>query len=72
MIVAGISEDLAKVQGIDFRKYNLIYLLSIALPGALGDEDHAGTDARCISRYSCLHRQKYEQKSHPIFLWWIN
>jgi zinc transport system permease protein len=36
MILAGISEDLAKVQGSNFRKYNLIYLLGIALTVALG------------------------------------
>jgi ABC-type Mn2+/Zn2+ transport system permease subunit len=36
MILAGISEDLAKVQGANFRKYNLIYLLGIALTVALG------------------------------------
>jgi ABC-type Mn2+/Zn2+ transport system permease subunit len=36
MILAGISEDLAKVQGAHFGKYNLVYLLSIALTVALG------------------------------------
>jgi ABC-type Mn2+/Zn2+ transport system permease subunit len=36
MILAGISEDLAKVQGANFRKYNFIYLLGIALTVALG------------------------------------
>ena len=36
MILAGISEDLAKVQGANFGKYNLIYLLGIALTVALG------------------------------------
>jgi ABC-type Mn2+/Zn2+ transport system permease subunit len=36
MILAGISEDLAKVQGANFKKYNLIYLLGIALTVALG------------------------------------
>jgi ABC-type Mn2+/Zn2+ transport system permease subunit len=36
MILAGISEDLAKVQGANFRKYNLMYLLGIALTVALG------------------------------------
>jgi zinc transport system permease protein len=36
MILAGISEDLAKVQGTNFRHYNLIYLLGIALTVALG------------------------------------
>jgi zinc transport system permease protein len=36
MILAGISEDLAKVQGANFRKYNLIYLLCVALTVALG------------------------------------
>jgi zinc transport system permease protein len=36
MILAGISEDLAKVQGANFRKYNLVYLLGIALTVALG------------------------------------
>jgi zinc transport system permease protein len=36
MILAGISEDLARVQGSNFRKYNLIYLLGIALTVALG------------------------------------
>jgi ABC-type Mn2+/Zn2+ transport system permease subunit len=36
MILAGISEDLAKVHGANFKKYNLIYLLSIALTVALG------------------------------------
>jgi zinc transport system permease protein len=36
MILAGISTDLAKVQGINFNKYNLLYLLNIALIVALG------------------------------------
>jgi len=36
MILAGISEDLAKVQGANFKKYNLMYLLGIALTVALG------------------------------------
>jgi zinc transport system permease protein len=36
MILAGISKDLAKVQGINFNKYNLLYLLNIALIVALG------------------------------------
>ncbi|MGQ9509751.1 MAG: metal ABC transporter permease [Thermodesulfobacteriota bacterium] len=36
MILAGISEDLAKVQGANYKKYNLIYLLGIALTVALG------------------------------------
>jgi ABC-type Mn2+/Zn2+ transport system permease subunit len=36
MILAGISEDLAKVQGANFGKYNLVYLLGIALTVALG------------------------------------
>jgi ABC-type Mn2+/Zn2+ transport system permease subunit len=36
MILAGISEDLAKIQGANFRKYNLMYLLGIALTVALG------------------------------------
>jgi ABC-type Mn2+/Zn2+ transport system permease subunit len=36
MILAGISEDLAKVQGANFRKYNLLYLLGIAVTVALG------------------------------------
>lgn len=36
MILAGISEDLAKVQKTNFKKYNLIYLFCIALTVALG------------------------------------
>ncbi len=36
MVLAGISEDLARVQGSNFKKYNFIYLLSIALVVALG------------------------------------
>jgi zinc transport system permease protein len=36
MILAGISEDLAEVQGADFRKYKFVYLLAIALTVALG------------------------------------
>jgi zinc transport system permease protein len=36
MILAGISEDLARVQGAHFKVYNLVYLLSIALTVALG------------------------------------
>jgi ABC-type Mn2+/Zn2+ transport system permease subunit len=31
MVFVGISEDLAQVEGINIQKYNLIYLLSIAL-----------------------------------------
>jgi len=36
MILISISEDLAKVQGIDVKKYNLIYLICIALVVSLG------------------------------------
>jgi ABC-type Mn2+/Zn2+ transport system permease subunit len=36
MILAGISEDLAKVQGANFRKYSFLYLLGIAVTVALG------------------------------------
>jgi zinc transport system permease protein len=36
MILAGISKDLVKVQGINFNTYNLLYLLNIALIVALG------------------------------------
>ena len=36
MILINISEDLAKSQGIDLKKYNLVYLLLIAVIVALG------------------------------------
>jgi len=36
MILTSVSEDLAKVQGMDVKKYNLIYLTCIALIVALG------------------------------------
>jgi ABC-type Mn2+/Zn2+ transport system permease subunit len=36
MVLAGISEDLARAQGANFKAYNLVYLLSIALTVALG------------------------------------
>jgi zinc transport system permease protein len=36
MILAGISEDLAKAQRIDMKKYHFLYLLCIALIVALG------------------------------------
>ena len=36
MILTSVSKDLAKVQGIDIKKYNLIYLTCIALIVALG------------------------------------
>lgn len=35
MILSGISEDLARVEGVNIKKYNLIYLISIALIVAL-------------------------------------
>ncbi len=35
MILSGISEDLARVEGVNVKKYNLIYLISIALIVAL-------------------------------------
>ncbi len=35
MILSGISEDLAKTEGIDVKKYNLIYLICITLIVAL-------------------------------------
>jgi ABC-type Mn2+/Zn2+ transport system permease subunit len=35
MILSGISEDLARVEGVNVKKYNLIYLTSIALIVAL-------------------------------------
>jgi ABC-type Mn2+/Zn2+ transport system permease subunit len=35
MVFIGISEDLAKVKGIDIQKYNLIYLICIALVVAI-------------------------------------
>ena len=36
MMLASISEDLAKVNKIDINKYNFIYLLAIAIIVALG------------------------------------
>ncbi len=36
MVLSGISEDLAKVQGINVKKYNFIFLASIAIVVALG------------------------------------
>ncbi|MEM3406073.1 MAG: metal ABC transporter permease [Nitrososphaerota archaeon] len=36
MILINISEDLAKVQGIDIKKYNFVYLFLIAIIVALG------------------------------------
>ena len=36
MILINISEDLARVEGINVEKYNLIYLLAVALIVALG------------------------------------
>jgi ABC-type Mn2+/Zn2+ transport system permease subunit len=36
MVLVSISEDLAKVQGIDVKKYNFIYLICVALTVALG------------------------------------
>jgi len=36
MVLISISEDLAKSEGIDVKKYNLIYLLSVAIMVALG------------------------------------
>lgn len=35
MILSGISENLAKTEGIDVKKYNLVYLISITLIVAL-------------------------------------
>ena len=35
MILSGISENLARVEGVDVKKYNLIYLISIVLIVAL-------------------------------------
>ena len=35
MVLAEISEDLAKTEGINVKKYNLIYLISLALMAAL-------------------------------------
>jgi zinc transport system permease protein len=36
MVLSSISEDLAKVEGIDLKKFNLIYLTCIGLMVALG------------------------------------
>jgi len=36
MLLLNISEDLAKVEGVNVKKYNLIYLLMIAIIVALG------------------------------------
>jgi len=36
MILSGISEDLARVQGVNVKKYNFIFLASIAIIVALG------------------------------------
>ncbi len=36
MVLAIISEDLAKTEGVNLKKYNFIYLLSVALIVALG------------------------------------
>jgi zinc transport system permease protein len=35
MVFVGISEDLAKVEGIDIQRFNLIYLIAIALVVAI-------------------------------------
>lgn len=36
MLLSGISEDIAETEGIDVEKYNLVYLIGIALIIALG------------------------------------
>ncbi len=36
MVLSGISEDLARVQGVNVKKYNFIFLISIAVLVALG------------------------------------
>jgi len=36
MILSGVSEDLARVQGVNVKKYNFIFLVSIAIIVALG------------------------------------
>ena len=36
MVLINVSEDLAQVEGINIRKYNLIYLLAVAIIVALG------------------------------------
>jgi len=36
MVLAGISEDLVKVGGVDLKKYNFVYLVCIAFIVALG------------------------------------
>jgi len=57
IILASISEDLAKVEGIDLRKYNFVYLLSIALTVALGVRIVGGLmTAALVSIPSCTSR----------------
>ena len=36
MIIMNVSEDLAKVEGINIKKYNFIFLLCVAIIVALG------------------------------------
>jgi len=36
MMLISVSEDLAKIEGVNIKKYNLIYLILIAIVVALG------------------------------------
>jgi len=80
-ILAEISEDIAKAEGINVKKYNLLYLLCIAIIVSLGVRIVGGlmTAAlvaiphdRCPCVYPCMHKQEYKQKHFSIFFRGVN
>lgn len=68
MILAGISEDLAKTQRIPVKKYHFLYLLCIALTVALGVRIVGGADDRGPGGHPVLRRKKYSHESGSVFL----
>jgi hypothetical protein len=67
MILAGISEDLAKAQRINLKKYHFLYLLCIALTVALGGKNRGWFDDRGFSGHPGLRCKKCIGESGSVF-----
>jgi zinc transport system permease protein len=69
MTLINISEDLARVEGIDLEKYNLIYLGCIAIIVALGAKLVGGLlTAALVAIPACAARNLSENMRHYSFL----
>jgi len=71
MILINISEDLAKTSEIDIKKYNILYLLAIAIIVALGVKMVGGLLTAALvaipASASCFSLQKPKQKFISVY-----